>query len=153
MKYNDHIHYYNCTKLGSQLYVIKGSAGQYMIDAGINTRIIRKKYTEMVAEGIDFTQTQGILLTHSHQDHIRGIPFWVEKSGYALPVYVAEYGMDVIRDEKKVFMGRLEKALGPFYKQISHIPQKAGLYVTSKLWGPIFDMRMSRRWRIIRSLI
>jgi glyoxylase-like metal-dependent hydrolase (beta-lactamase superfamily II) len=138
MQYNNHIFKYSFGKLGSGLYIVKGSSGQYMIDAGINTKKANKLLAEMHAEGIDFSQTKAILLTHSHQDHIRGIPFWRQQWGESRPVYVGAFGVPYVQ-HADWFEKELNAELGNFYTEVTKIPKKIGYIATDILWGKASD--------------
>jgi glyoxylase-like metal-dependent hydrolase (beta-lactamase superfamily II) len=109
-----------------------------MIDSAINTGVVRKKYQEMQAEGIKIEETQAILLTHSHADHSRGIPYWCEVAKRSLPIYVGEKGVDVIR-HKDAFYNSVVSELGDFQSQVTQIPMSLGNKVTDMIWGAPVD--------------
>ncbi len=65
----------NCYYLGTPDHGI-------LIDAGLSTRTIRK-YLKQV--GIDIEKIQGVLITHDHADHIKGVGNLAEKM--TIPIY------------------------------------------------------------------
>lgn len=80
-----------------------------LIDLGIGARLFAKSLKE---HHIDPTRLQGILITHDHADHIRGVaPF---ASRYGVPIYTTEeiaYGMlnsKYIRQDLSGFLRRVK---------------------------------------------
>ncbi len=65
----------NCYYLGSRHEGI-------LIDAGISARTIRSNLLDM---GLDFSNIQGILITHDHADHIRAVGTLGER--FHIPIY------------------------------------------------------------------
>ena len=53
-----------------------------LIDAGISTRKIKQ---ELASFGMDITDLDGILITHEHSDHVRGLKTLVKN--YRIPIY------------------------------------------------------------------
>jgi glyoxylase-like metal-dependent hydrolase (beta-lactamase superfamily II) len=108
-----------------------------MIDAGIN-RVIQKRYREMVADGFNFSKLQAILLTHSHQDHIRGISYWIRICRRNVPVFVGAFGVSIVK-KKEEFARLLNIHLGNFYHQVTRIPHRLGDPLAKALWGDPSD--------------
>ncbi len=102
---------------GNSIYVGCDDA-HILVDAGMSgTRIVR----EMAQVGVDPRDLQAILVTHAHNDHIRGIGILSRK--FNLPVYATEetwaemYGklgsmsegnLRVIRPEEDFFIGSID---------------------------------------------
>jgi phosphoribosyl 1,2-cyclic phosphodiesterase len=68
----------NCYYLGSETHGI-------LIDAGISATSIRKFLKEM---GISIHAIMGILVTHKHSDHVRGLEVLTRK--YNIPIYTTQ---------------------------------------------------------------
>ena len=146
-KLNDHLYVYYPLMmprpggLGCAIYIVKGEKGLLQIDA--STRgggIDEKKFQEMVADGLDYAQIQGILCTHAHPDHVRGIPFWADKAKQFridLPVYIHAQGVKYIEDQT-LYLPDLQAQMGDFAKYISYIPHGLGEKVTNLIWGSYF---------------
>ncbi len=66
---------------GNSYYVGNGSEG-FLVDAGLNGRTIRKRLAEV---GVLPRQLKGILLTHDHNDHIKGLSAMVNE--HRIPFY------------------------------------------------------------------
>lgn len=56
-----------------------------LIDAGVSCQKITKGLQEL---GISFSQIDGILITHEHADHVKGLPTICKK--YNIPIYATE---------------------------------------------------------------
>lgn len=69
---------------GNSYYIGTASRG-LLIDAGIGARIIRRR---LKAIGLDFENLWGILVTHDHADHIRGVGTLAEM--FHIPVYATK---------------------------------------------------------------
>lgn len=63
-------------------YYIGSSEEGILVDAGISARRIRKTLEEI---GLGFEQIKGVLITHSHIDHIQALTILTKK--HRLPVY------------------------------------------------------------------
>jgi phosphoribosyl 1,2-cyclic phosphodiesterase len=68
---------------GNALFVEAGPQGRtrFLVDAGLSARTIVQR---LRAIGISPSWLSGILVTHEHNDHIKGIPMFMEH--YAVPV-------------------------------------------------------------------
>lgn len=80
----------NCYYLGS------GGTG-ILIDCGIGCRFILSSLEE---KGVDPGTLSGILITHEHIDHIRGLESILKK--YRLPVYASEKVLDFLAERDYV---------------------------------------------------
>ncbi|HPR40677.1 MAG TPA: MBL fold metallo-hydrolase, partial [Oscillospiraceae bacterium] len=63
------------------------------IDCGISCRSILSALTE---KGVDPGSLSGMLITHEHIDHIRGLENFLKK--YHLPVYASEKVLDFLAE-------------------------------------------------------
>lgn len=89
----------NCIYIGSEETHI-------LIDAGISNRRIEQGLNEIGLKGSDLN---GILITHEHSDHIRGLGVLARK--YGLPVYSTKETLDAISNVK---------SLGDYPKELLH---------------------------------
>lgn len=62
--------------------LVTGTGGHLLIDAGISTRRISLALGKL---GLELSDLSGILITHDHQDHIRGLQTLVKRS--TVPIY------------------------------------------------------------------
>jgi len=93
----------NCTYVG-------GAQGAVLIDAGHSATSILKK---MEAHGMKKDNIQGVLITHEHSDHIKGLPLLIKRTGWkvfasdgtaaALREYLPEAEIEII--EKSADLG------------------------------------------------
>jgi len=67
--------------VGNSMVVVNSGKG-LMIDAGLSCRELERRLSLF---GIEPTQIEGLLLTHEHEDHIRGARKFSTK--YGIPVY------------------------------------------------------------------
>lgn len=74
----------NCYYLGS------GGSG-ILIDCGLSCRAIRSALEE---KGVEPESLAGVLITHEHIDHVRGLESFLKK--YRLPVYASEKVLDFL---------------------------------------------------------
>ena len=85
--------------------VISNGKTAVMVDAGLSAKSIQKKLAEI---GLPITAVSGILLTHEHNDHIRGL----QDMNFYAPVYTHE---DTIKElESMGLYGRFEPVKGEF---------------------------------------
>ena len=64
--------------------LVRAGSTCVLVDAGVSARSVT---TALTAAGYDIGQIQGILVTHEHADHIKGIPMLAKK--YGTPVYAS----------------------------------------------------------------
>lgn len=78
----------NCTYIGSENTHI-------LVDAGISNKRIEQGLNEI---GVRGSELNGIIITHEHSDHIRGLGILARK--YGIPVYGTRETLDEIRGKK-----------------------------------------------------
>ncbi len=69
---------------GNSIYV-GSSQTSLLVDAGINCKGI---CSALSGRGVDPTELSGILITHEHSDHVKGLDVFVKR--YGTPVYMNE---------------------------------------------------------------
>ncbi len=74
-------------------YYVGHPDGALLIDAGISLRRIEKTLREL---GRDIRNVKGLLLTHHHIDHIKGLQALAEK--YTFKIYASQEVISVVRD-------------------------------------------------------
>ena len=74
---------------GNAYYIGNGSDA-LLVDAGVSAKQV---YDRMCRLSLDIGKVRGIVVTHEHGDHIRGIPVLARK--YALPVYITSRTCEV----------------------------------------------------------
>jgi len=80
--------------------LVEDGENRLLVDAGLSARELTKRL-ESEKVGCSPKQLQGILLTHAHGDHVRGVRVFATK--YALPVFATEQtfeglGPEVVND-------------------------------------------------------
>ena len=84
-------------------YVVRGGDTFVLVDAGISGRQIRER---LDAIGLPPSRLAAVLVTHSHSDHVKGLPAVLKTTDacvYANPATVRESGADVPADRLRVF--------------------------------------------------
>ncbi|MCE5248672.1 MBL fold metallo-hydrolase [bacterium] len=86
----------------SHVYVIEGSKGHVMIDAGVG--IQEERIAEnMKKDGINPKDVKYLLLTHTHSDHAGGAA-WFKKQ-YGVKVYVSRAEAEFLRSSDQMDLG------------------------------------------------
>ena len=78
----------NCTYIGSE-------NTHLLVDAGISNRRIEQGLNEI---GVKGSELNGIMITHEHSDHIRGLGVLARK--YGIPVYGTRETLEEIAGKK-----------------------------------------------------
>ncbi len=77
-------------------YVIKGNAGWWIVDTGLNTQLSRQVWQQFFAEhAITASDIRGIYLTHFHPDHF-GCAGWLQAWSGA-PVYISSLDAQAVQ--------------------------------------------------------
>lgn len=66
-------------------YLFEDGDTRFLIDAGLTAKRIKELLGEI---GVELTSIKGVVLTHSHRDHTRGVPTLVYR--YNLPLYCSK---------------------------------------------------------------
>jgi phosphoribosyl 1,2-cyclic phosphodiesterase len=97
-----------------------------LIDAGFSARDMAKRLSEV---GIDGKLLKGILVSHEHADHVRGLSACARK--YGLPVYSNRRTADVLRSRNghpgsmHIFAAGSAFSIGSFHVEPFSIPHDA----------------------------
>ena len=90
--------------------VLSWEGGNILVDAGISCRRIRQG---LLALGLDLSGLDGVLITHTHSDHISGLQTLIKHTG--CPVYASpRAGRDLLR-RMVLLEDRLREAEGAFW--------------------------------------
>lgn len=82
---------------GNCLFVGDSADGGILIDIGRSCRQVEKQLSGI---GVMPEQIQGILLTHEHTDHCKGLEQWEKK--YTTPLYSAEETLEELDNQGKI---------------------------------------------------
>ena len=110
---------------GGNVLVLESGSRRLMVDAGFSCREIEKRLAKV---GIDATNFDGLVLTHEHSDHTRGVRRFARRHG--VPVYATagtleEVGLSADEVETHVVTsGRPEQA-GSFVIEPFDVPHDA----------------------------
>ena len=87
----------NCIYIGSD-------STHLLVDAGISNKRIQQGLNEIGLTGND---VNGILITHEHSDHIKGLGVMLRR--YGLPVFATAKTIDAVLDSR--YIGKVDKDL------------------------------------------
>ena len=93
---------------GNAVLITSGEK-RLLIDCGVSAARLNAALKEV---GADFTEVKGILVTHEHDDHIRGIAAIAEN--YAIPVYANERTLNAVKRRTGMRGGYYYKEVNPF---------------------------------------
>ncbi len=111
---------------GGNAVVVESNGGRVLIDAGFSCKELERR---MRLVGIDPSTISAVLLTHEHEDHIKGVDRFARK--HRLPVYLTAGTMlgTVLGDEVVPRTVRIESGrpfeVGPFAVEAFSIPHDA----------------------------
>ena len=77
---------------GNSVY-LDGGESALLIDLGVSCRAA---VTALQSLGADFQKLKGILITHEHSDHIKGLPVFLKK--YPLPLFGSRAVLDYLQE-------------------------------------------------------
>lgn len=86
---------------GNSIY-IEGPGGALLVDAGLSAKQLVMR---MEARGLDPWEIQGIVITHEHQDHCRGLRVLSKRLG--VPVMTTPATWEAIQDKQGVHLEEL----------------------------------------------
>ncbi|MBT5832610.1 MAG: MBL fold metallo-hydrolase, partial [Candidatus Latescibacteria bacterium] len=81
---------------GNSIYIQNG-ATRILVDAGLTGKQIENRLSSI---GVDPTTLQGIVVSHEHSDHIKGVGIMARRYGF--PVWMTQGTLD---GSKKIFRG------------------------------------------------
>lgn len=118
----------NVTTLGSgsagNCALVESAQSRLLIDGGLSARQITLRLAEI---GVEPSQLDGILITHEHCDHVRGLEVLLKK--FDLPVYInsltAEALGEKIQKRARIFQTGSEFALKDITVQTFSVPHDA----------------------------
>ena len=84
---------------GNSTYLDAGESA-LLIDLGVSCRAA---VTALQQLGADFSKLKGILITHEHSDHIKGLRVFLKK--YPLPLYASEPVLEYLRENVELPAG------------------------------------------------
>ena len=112
----------------ASVYRIKTEKGTYLIDAGMD----RAGFDFLLNSGVDFSEIDGILLTHLHIDHLGGGVIASEKDG--IPLYIGKNDLEFIfkmQEDVDGYAGNDEKIL-----EMNGVPDPSSLAFRKE--NPVF---------------
>lgn len=122
------------------IYLIEDVDGWFVIDTGPASTGNRERWKKIIQNLPGIAKITGILITHSHPDHI-GLAGWLQN--YCdVPLYISEKEMVQARNEQDQRISRDYDALERFYKQMDassddlHSLNEACAFV-DPLYGPL----------------
>lgn len=98
------------------IYLIRDIDGWFVIDSGPNSTENRELWKALLQNLPDKTKITGILITHSHPDHI-GLAGWLQDYCDA-PLYISEKEMAQAINEKNHRNAKDYESLTSFYSQL-----------------------------------
>lgn len=93
---------------GNAVLITSGTK-RLLIDCGVSAARLNAALKEA---GADLTEVKGILVTHEHDDHIRGIAAIAEN--YGIPVYANERTLNAVKRRTGMRGGYYYKEVNPF---------------------------------------
>ena len=84
---------------GNSTYLDAGESA-LLIDLGVSCRAA---VTALQQLGADFSKLKGILITHEHSDHIKGLRVFLKK--HPLPLYASEPVLEYLRENVELPAG------------------------------------------------
>lgn len=79
---------------GGNAAVVDGPEGALLIDVGLSARQI---VTRLMRQGLELQRVRGVLLTHEHSDHTRGLDVLLRGPLAGVPVFANSFTSEVLR--------------------------------------------------------
>jgi len=80
--------------------LVRTDTASFLVDAGLSTRELTQR---LAMCGVEPRDLSGILVTHEHGDHVKGIPQWAKV--HSTPVYCNRLTAGILRDKVPDFSG------------------------------------------------
>jgi phosphoribosyl 1,2-cyclic phosphodiesterase len=81
-------------------FLVQGAAGSFLVDAGLSAKRIGERLSRV---GVDPASLNGILVSHGHSDHVKGVGALSRK--YKLPIWMNRETWNLVKDS----MGKIYK--------------------------------------------
>lgn len=122
------------------IYLIEDIEGWFIIDTGPQSTENQEIWKTILANLPGIPKVTGILVTHSHPDHI-GLAGWLQEY-CAAPLYISEKEMRQAVNEQNYRRAKDYEDLNQFYQQLDASPTdmealKEGLSFFDRLYGPL----------------
>ena len=80
--------------------LVRTETSSLLVDAGLSTRELTAR---LALCGVEPRELSGILITHEHGDHVKGLAQWTKK--HATPVYCNRRTAMILREKVENFGG------------------------------------------------
>ncbi len=132
---------------GGNALVVESGGGRLMIDAGFSCREIEKR---LVAVGIERPAFDGLILTHEHSDHVRGVERFARR--HRVPVYAtsgtfAGLGFPDHGVQRRILSSGRAQEIGEFVIEPFAVPHDAREPI-----GMVIEDKQGRRVGLVADL-
>ena len=122
------------------VYLIEDTEGWFIVDTGPQSTENQELWQTILANLSGIPKVTGILVTHSHPDHI-GLAGWLQDY-CAAPLYISEKEMRQAVNEQNYRQAKDYESLNRFYQQLDASPAdmaalKDGLSFFDRLYGQL----------------
>ena len=122
------------------IYLIEDTDGWFIVDTGPQSTENQELWKTLLSNLPGIAKVTGILVTHSHPDHI-GLAGWL-KDYCAAPLYISEKEMRQALNEQNYRNTKDYEGLNRFYQQLDASPAdmeglEEGLSFFDTLYGPL----------------
>ena len=122
------------------VYLIEDTEGWFIVDTGPQSTKNQELWQTILANLSGIPKVTGILVTHSHPDHI-GLAGWLQNY-CAAPLYISEKEMRQAINEQNYRQAKDYEGLNRFYQQLDASPAdmaalKEGLSFFDRLYGQL----------------
>ena len=132
---------------GGNVLVLESGSRRLMVDAGFSCREIEKRLAKV---GIDATNFDGLVLTHEHSDHTRGVKRFARRHGvsvYATAGTLEEVDLPAAEVEAHVVASGRPVRAGSFVIEPFDVPHDAREPI-----GLVVDDEVGRRIGVVADL-